>query len=84
MYEEGFQNVINIDFCPGVVEIMKEYYKSRELNFQCTYTIIVDLLMDVRNMSAFRDKDFEVVFDKGTLDCVYVTTIILLHYYLSK
>ncbi len=35
MYEEGFQNVINIDFCPGVVEIMKEYYKSQEKSFQC-------------------------------------------------
>ena len=28
--------------------------------------------MDVRNMSAIRDKDFDVVFDKGTLDCLYV------------
>jgi hypothetical protein len=33
MYEEGFQNVINMDFCPTVVESMKEYYKSEEKNF---------------------------------------------------
>ena len=33
-------------------------------------------------MSAFRDKDFEVVFDKGTVDCIYVITFyfIILQY----
>ena len=35
----------------------------------------LDKLMDVKNMSEFRDRYFDTVIDKGTLDSLYVIKI---------
>ena len=70
MYEDGFQNIINIDISHIVVKNMEEKYKSKCLNMQCIYNFILDLQMDVLDMK-FKNSEFDIVIDKGTLDSIF-------------
>ncbi|EAS02154.2 kinase domain protein (macronuclear) [Tetrahymena thermophila SB210] len=62
MFDEGHQNITNIDISSIVTKSMQEKYKDKGPNFKY-------LQMDVRNME-FEAKSFDCVMDKGTLDSI--------------
>lgn len=63
MFDDGLEQITNIDFSERVIQKMKAKNTSRLPNMQW-------LDMDVKDMHIFADGDFDAVIDKGTLDCV--------------
>ncbi|XP_042318478.1 eEF1A lysine and N-terminal methyltransferase [Sceloporus undulatus] len=62
LYDEGYQDIINVDISDLVVKQMQE--RSASLRPKMTY-----MVMDVLQMD-FPDVCFQVVLDKGTLDAL--------------
>jgi len=62
MYEDGYQNIVNIDISFTVIKQMQELYKDKYPNMPYKQ-------MDVKAL-AFQDNSFEAVIDKGTLDSI--------------
>ena len=63
MYNYGFSNIVNIDFSPVAISILKEEAEKRLLsNFEC-------IEMDATEMT-FPDEEFKYIIDKGTLDSI--------------
>lgn len=62
MFEDGYQNISNIDISHQVVKQMTELYKER-------YPTLVYKQMDVRQMQ-YQDATFDAVIDKGTFDSI--------------
>jgi len=62
MFDEGYQNITNIDLCPLVTKAMQEKYKDKGPTLKYE-------LMDARQMT-FKDGVFDCVIDKGTLDSI--------------
>jgi 2-polyprenyl-3-methyl-5-hydroxy-6-metoxy-1,4-benzoquinol methylase len=59
MYNDGYHNITNIDISPIVIKQMSERNKEKgEMKYE---------VMDVTEMS-YRDKSFDVVIDKSTID----------------
>ena len=63
MYEDGFENIINIDISNTVAKYMDDKLKTRCPNMG--YRV-----MDVMDMSEFKSGEFNSVIDKGTLDSI--------------
>ncbi len=63
MYEEGYENIINIDISDNCVKYMQEKIKTR-----CPKLIYKQ--MDVLDMNEFKQGEFNIVLDKGTLDSI--------------
>ncbi|CAM6027570.1 unnamed protein product, partial [Sphagnum balticum] len=60
MVFDGYQDIVNIDISAVVIEAMREKYKDiHQLQYQ---------RMDVQEMKAFKDGQFDSVLDKGLLD----------------
>lgn len=64
MFDEGYENITNIDISQTVTKAMNDKYKDKGLNFKYSQ-------MDVRAMD-FPDSNFDAVIDKGTLDSILV------------
>ncbi len=64
MFDEGYENITNIDISQTVTKTMGEKYKDKGPNFKY-------LQMDVRAME-FPENSFDAVIDKGTLDSILV------------
>ena len=47
MFEEGYQNITNIDISPTVIKSMQEKYRDKGSNFKCI-TIIRNYLIIVK------------------------------------
>ena len=62
MYEDGYQNVTNIDISFTVVKQMTEMYKDR-------FPSLVYKQMDVRQLQ-YAENTFDAVIDKGTFDSI--------------
>ena len=63
MYNDGYRNILNIDFSPVVIENMKRKCQG-----------LVDMqwiVMDITKM-AFAPSSFDVVIEKATLDALLV------------
>ena len=61
MYNDGYHNLVNIDFSPVVIEQMQRRYQDlSDMSW---------LVMDIKHMS-FADGEFDFVLDKGTLDAL--------------
>ncbi|ODV88597.1 hypothetical protein CANCADRAFT_3242 [Tortispora caseinolytica NRRL Y-17796] len=58
MYNNGWTNIVNIDFSPNVIDQMRKQYPEMEW-----------LEMDVRAMT-FPESTFDSAIDKGTLDAL--------------
>ncbi|CAG8442169.1 10345_t:CDS:10 [Acaulospora morrowiae] len=61
MYDEGYHNIVNVDFSETVIENMKNRCVDR--------TGMTWLVMDIRDLK-FLDEEFDVVIDKGTMDAL--------------
>ena len=61
MYDDGYQNIINIDISSVVIEQMKEINKERT---KMTWHVMDALKME------FEDKKFDAVIDKSTIDAI--------------
>ena len=64
MFDDGYENITNIDFSSTSVKTMAEKLKEKGPNFKYQ-------LMDVRAME-FPENSFDTVIDKGTFDSVVV------------
>lgn len=63
IYDEGFENIVNIDFSSTVIEKMKQINRHR--------TKMEWLVMDMTLMS-FPDSVFDLVIDKAAMDALVV------------
>jgi ubiquinone/menaquinone biosynthesis C-methylase UbiE len=64
MYVDGFTHQLSIDYSPIIIAKMQSKYLDKynnELNFS---------LADIRNMAEYKDKSFDIIIDKGTLDAI--------------
>ncbi|KAJ3843240.1 S-adenosyl-L-methionine-dependent methyltransferase [Lentinula raphanica] len=62
MYDDGYSNIVNIDYSSIVIENMKQ--RHRESRPQMSWQE-----MDVRDLK-FEDNSFDVAIDKGTMDAM--------------
>jgi len=62
MFDEGYQNISNIDISQVVIKAMNEKYRDKGPNFKY-------IQMDARAMD-FADGEFDCCIDKGTLDAI--------------
>ncbi|KZV33655.1 hypothetical protein F511_12354 [Dorcoceras hygrometricum] len=60
MVDDGYDEVVNIDFSSVVIEAMKKKYPI--------HPNLKYMTMDARDMSSFSANSFDAVVDKGTLD----------------
>lgn len=64
MYDDGYKNIVNVDYSPIVIERMRARNHDRpEMPW---------LVMDIRNLE-FEDDSFDVAIDKGTMDALMTT-----------
>lgn len=61
MYDDGYHNIVNLDYSPVVIE------KMRRANEQCAG--MEWIVGDVRHLP-FDDESVDVCFDKATLDAM--------------
>ena len=66
MYEAGYEDILNIDIAPSVIDQMKQasIEKGYDLNKIKWET------MDATNMEGIKDNSIDVLIDKGTLDAL--------------
>lgn len=62
MLVEGFPRIVSIDISPSVIVQMKEKYAGKK---QLEW-----MEMDCTKMDAFKDGEFDLVIDKGTIDAI--------------
>lgn len=62
MFHDGYLNLFSIDFSPVCCRLLVERYEKEGIPIETR-------CCDVRSMS-FNDGSFDVVVDKGTLDCL--------------
>lgn len=63
IYNNGHADITNIDFSAVVVKDMKERYK--------TFEGMLFYLCNVIDLSFFPENSFDIIIDKGCLDCVF-------------
>ena len=61
--DEGYEKITNIDFSQKVIEQISERYQKY-------YPKMKFKVMDILNMKEFEENSFEIVIDKGALDCI--------------
>jgi len=65
LYNDGFKNIVNIDYSPVVISNMQSRYKALQgLEW---------IVMDATDMTEFLPASFDVVLEKGTFDALLVT-----------
>ena len=63
LYEDGFEDITNIDFSTKVISQIEEKNKSK-------YPKMTFKIMDVLDMQEIQTGSFNVAIDKGTLDSI--------------
>ncbi|KAF9580504.1 hypothetical protein BGW38_002833, partial [Lunasporangiospora selenospora] len=61
MYDDGYHNIVNIDYSKTVIQNMAEKCKDR--------VGMEWIEMDIRDLK-FEDSSFDIVIDKGTMDAL--------------
>lgn len=64
MCQDGFKNVVNVDYSEKVIEMMKE--RTQE-----AFPSLKWYTMDFRDMSELMESSFDIVLDKGSLDALW-------------
>ncbi|KAH7920389.1 S-adenosyl-L-methionine-dependent methyltransferase [Leucogyrophana mollusca] len=67
MYDDGYKNIVNVDYSSVVIRQMQERHASTRPEMQWKE-------MDVRDMSLFDDASFDVAIDKGTMDAMMTSS----------
>ncbi|KAH0582790.1 hypothetical protein H2248_010700 [Termitomyces sp. 'cryptogamus'] len=65
MWDDGYKNIVNIDYSPVVVEQMRRRHEVFRPEMEWH-------LMDVRDLQ-FDDDSFDFAIDKGTMDAMMTT-----------
>ncbi|KAK7206692.1 S-adenosyl-L-methionine-dependent methyltransferase [Myxozyma melibiosi] len=60
LYDSGLKNITNVDYSDVCIAQMAELHKDQP---EMTWHV-----MDVRDMKEFKDGEFDIAIDKGTLD----------------
>lgn len=63
LYDDGYTQIINIDYSTNVIEKMRE--KHSQMRPSMTWEV-----MDMTNMSAFDSESFDIVIDKAAMDAI--------------
>ena len=63
LFYEGIKNVVNIDFSESAIRLLEEHFEEQQVVSKC-------IKMDVLDMKAFQDDEFNLVFDKALLDSI--------------
>lgn len=63
LYDEGYINITCIDFSSVIINELKEKNSNQRSNIQY-------IECDVRSLDSIYDDTFDLIIDKGTLDCV--------------
>ena len=63
LFYEGIKNVVNIDFSESAIHLLEEHFEEQQVVSKC-------IKMDVLDMKAFQDDEFNLVFDKALLDSI--------------
>jgi hypothetical protein len=63
MYLDGFRNIVNTDYSPVIIELMKKRCKSMS---QMKWEV-----MDINELT-YESESFDCVIEKGTLDALLV------------
>ncbi|KAF8449172.1 S-adenosyl-L-methionine-dependent methyltransferase [Boletus edulis BED1] len=66
MWEDGYRNIVNIDYSPVVIEQMRARHADSRPDMEWHE-------MDVRSLS-FEDASFDVAIDKGTMDAMMTSS----------
>ena len=61
--DEGYEKITNIDFSKKVIEQISQRYQKR-------YPKMKFKVMNILNMEEFNENSFEIIIDKGALDCI--------------
>ncbi len=63
MYEDGYEDITNIDYSTKVITQMEEYYKDKcpKMKFE---------VMDVLDLKEIQNGEYDTIIDKGCLDCI--------------
>jgi SAM-dependent methyltransferase len=64
IYDDGYENIVNIDFSQNVIDRMKELHKECRPNMSWE-------VMDMTSMT-FAQGDFDVIIDKAAMDALVV------------
>ncbi|KAH7913846.1 S-adenosyl-L-methionine-dependent methyltransferase [Hygrophoropsis aurantiaca] len=67
MYDDGYKNIVNIDYSSVVIRHMQERHATSRPEMQWRE-------MDVRNLSEFEDSFFDIAIDKGTMDAMMTSS----------
>jgi ubiquinone/menaquinone biosynthesis C-methylase UbiE len=70
MYEDGYENISNIDISFTITKYMEDRCRMKYPEMKCNSQTYIVKTMDVLDMSEFKSGDFNVVVDKGTLDSI--------------
>ncbi|CAD8072237.1 unnamed protein product [Paramecium primaurelia] len=62
MYKDGYHNIVSIDISTTIIDRMQDSAIKQNMKLQY-------MVMDATSMS-FQDKQFDIAFDKGTLDAL--------------
>ncbi|KAK6933920.1 Methyltransferase type 11 [Dillenia turbinata] len=74
MVVDGYEEIVNIDISLVAIEMMRKKYEHIP-QLKCILSeALIDIQMDVRDMSFFPDDSFDGVIDKGTLDSLMCGT----------
>ena len=75
MHQDGYVNITNMDISQSAIDFMNSKSKHKSENFLCNFCLEnLDEVGDCQSMK-YRQHSFDVVIDKATLDCFYVTKI---------
>ncbi|KAK3003210.1 hypothetical protein RJ639_018158 [Escallonia herrerae] len=67
MAKDGYEDIMNVDISSVAIDLMRRKYEHVSL------WKLIDMQMDVKDMSFFPDETFDGVVDKGTLDSLMIT-----------
>lgn len=64
LYQDGLENIVNVDYSPSVIELMAE--KTKEACPKMAWK-----MMDMRKMDGLEDNQFDLVIDKCAMDAIW-------------
>ncbi|KAG2138911.1 S-adenosyl-L-methionine-dependent methyltransferase [Suillus cothurnatus] len=67
MWEDGYKNIVNVDYSPVVIEKMRNRHK--DMRPEMTWEV-----KDVRTLDGLDTSSFDIAIDKGTMDAMMTSS----------